>query len=197
MEKNPTNMEMRKMNHKLFEDELICLANIEPDICAEIESKWSHNNEYLRMLGAEPSPPLSAAQLKNLYKSIEKKAEESTRLFNFTIRKREDNCLVGFIRIELMDWNHRTASLQLGIGNAADRGQGYVTQALKLMLRYAFTELNLQRATLNAYNPRTVRSYEKADFVVQGRERKALHRDRNYWDIMFMGVLQEEWEIHR
>ena len=148
------------MNHKLFEDELICLANIEPDIDAEIESKWSHDTEYLQMLGAEPSRPLSAAQLKKRYESIEKKAEGSTRLFYFTIRKREDNCLVGFIRIEHMDWNHRTASLQLGIGNAADRGQGFGTQTLKLMLRYAFTELNLQRVTLNAfeYNPDAVRS---------------------------------------
>ena len=142
----------KKLNPKLFEDELICLANIEPDIDAEIESKWSHDAEYLRMPAAESSHPLSTAQLNKRCKSLEKKAEDSTRLFYFTIRKRQDNCLVGFIRIELMDWNHRTASLQLGIGNAADRGQGFGTQALKLMLRYAFTELNLHRVTLMSLN---------------------------------------------
>ena len=81
------------------------------------------------MLAAELSRPLSAAQLKVRYERIEKRAEESTRLFYFTIRRREDDRLVGFIRIELLDWNHRTASLQLGIGAAADRSQGYGTQA--------------------------------------------------------------------
>jgi RimJ/RimL family protein N-acetyltransferase len=154
------------MNHKVFEDEMICLANIEPDIDAEIESKWSHNAEYLRMPEAEPSHPLSTVQLNKRCESLEKKTEDRTRLFYFTIRKRQDHCLVGFIRIKLMDWNHRTASLQLGIGNAADRNQGFGTQPLKLLLRYAFTELNL-------------------------------HRDGNYWDIIFMGVLREEWEIYR
>ena len=151
------------------------------------------------MPAAESSHPLSTAQLNKRCKSLEKKAEDSTRLFYFTIRKRQDNCLVGFIRIELMDWNHRTASLQLGIGNAADRGQGFGTQALNLMLHYAFDELNLHRVTLDAfeYNPRAVRSYEKAGFVVEGHERKTLHRDGNYWDVIFMGVLREEWEIHR
>ena len=187
------------MNHKVFEDEMICLANIEPDIDAEIESKWSHDTEYLRMNAAESSHPLSTAQLNKRCKSLEKKTEDRTRLFYFTIRKQEDNYLVVFIRIELMDWNHRTASLQHGIGNAADRGQGFGTQALNLMLHYAFTELNLHRVTLDVfeYNPRAVRSPEKAGFVVEGHERKTLHRDGNYWDVIFMGVLREEWEIHR
>jgi RimJ/RimL family protein N-acetyltransferase len=174
MEKNPTNMEMRKMNHKLFEDELICLANIESDIAAEIESKWSHDTEYLRMLGAELSRPLSTAQLKKHYERIEKKAEESASLFYLTMRKPEDDRLVGFIRRELFDWNHQAASLQLGIRDAADRGQEYSTQALRLMLRYAFDELNLQRVTLDIfeYNPREIQSYEKVGFVVEGSERK-------------------------
>jgi len=120
-------------------------------------------------------------------------------LFYFTIRKREDDRLVGFICISVLDWSHRTASLQLDLGDSADRGQGFGTQVLKLMLRYAFTELNLHRVTLDAfeYNPRAVRSYEKAGFVVEGHERKTLHRDGNYWDVIFMGVLREEWEIHR
>jgi len=39
MDEKLANMEKEKMNHKLFEDELICLANIEPDKDAEIESK--------------------------------------------------------------------------------------------------------------------------------------------------------------
>lgn len=183
------------MNHKLFEDELICLANIESDIDAEIESKLSHEPENQRMFGSKLSRPLSTAQVQKRYENIEKKAEESAILFYITIRKREVDRLVGFIRIEFFNWNHQAASLQLRIGDAADRGQGYGTQALKLMLRYAFDELNLQRVTLDIfeYNPRAIQPYEKAGFLVEGSERKNPHRDGKYWDILYTGVLQEEW----
>jgi RimJ/RimL family protein N-acetyltransferase len=198
MDEDLANMEKGKMNHNLFEDELICLANIEPNIDAEVESKWSHDSEYLRMLGAELSRPLSAAQLKKRYESIEKKAEENARLFYFTIRKREDNRLVGFIRIELWDWNQRAASLQLGIGDAADRGQGYGTQALRLMLRYAFDELNMRRISVRvpAYNTAALHLFEKAGFIVEVRRRQMIQRDGQRWDEICLGLLQEEWKGH-
>jgi RimJ/RimL family protein N-acetyltransferase len=66
---------------------------------------------------------------------------------------------------------------------------------MKIILRYAFTELNLQRVSLNVfeYNPRGVRSYEKAGFSHEGRERGLLLREGKRWDVIFMGILREEW----
>jgi RimJ/RimL family protein N-acetyltransferase len=64
-----------------------------------------------------------------------------------------------------------------------------------MILRYAFMEVNLRRVTLTVfeYNPRAIRSYEKAGFRHEGRLRKLLHRDGNRYDELFMGVLREEW----
>jgi RimJ/RimL family protein N-acetyltransferase len=44
---------------------------------------------------------------------------------------------------------------------------------MKIILRYAFTELNLKRVTLDVfeYNQRGICSYEKAGFVHEGRLR--------------------------
>ncbi len=63
-------------------------------------------------------------------------------------------------------------------------------------LRFAFTELNLRRVTLDVfeYNPRAMRSYEKAGFVVEGRMRGMLKREGKRWDLVFMGILRDEWE---
>jgi len=44
------------------------------------------------------------------------------------------------------------------------------------------------------YNLRALRSYEKAGFVVEGRERQVLHRDGRRWDMIYMGILRKEWE---
>jgi len=43
------------------------------------------------------------------------------------------------------------------------------------------------------YNPRGVRSYEKAGFSHEGRERGLLLREGKRWDVIFMGILREEW----
>jgi RimJ/RimL family protein N-acetyltransferase len=66
---------------------------------------------------------------------------------------------------------------------------------MQVILRYAFQELNLRRVSLDTfeYNPRAIRSYEKAGFVHEGRVRKFLLREGRRWDMLFMGILREEW----
>jgi RimJ/RimL family protein N-acetyltransferase len=66
---------------------------------------------------------------------------------------------------------------------------------MKIILRYAFMEVNLQRVTLNVfeYNPRAVRTYEKTGFRHEGRMRQVLNREGKRWDMLFMGILREEW----
>ena len=67
--------------------------------------------------------------------------------------------------------------------------------AMKVALRYAFTELNLRRVTLTVfeYNPRAIRSYEKTGFQHEGRLRGALLRDGKRWDMFYMGILCDDW----
>jgi RimJ/RimL family protein N-acetyltransferase len=70
---------------------------------------------------------------------------------------------------------------------------------MRVLLRFAFDELNLHRVSLSvyAYNLRAIRSYEKADFQVEGRARQVVHRDGQRADEVFMGVLREDWERRR
>jgi RimJ/RimL family protein N-acetyltransferase len=67
---------------------------------------------------------------------------------------------------------------------------------MRIILRYAFTELNLHRVSLDTfeYNPRAIRSYEKAGFKIEGRVRQLLNREGRRWDVIYMGILREEWE---
>jgi len=65
-----------------------------------------------------------------------------------------------------------------------------------VVLRYGFNELNLRRVTLTVfeYNPRAIRSYEKAGFQHEGRVRQALLRDGKRWDMFYMGILRDDWK---
>jgi RimJ/RimL family protein N-acetyltransferase len=114
----------------------------------------------------------------------------------FAIRALDDNRLLGDIGLEVThNWMGRNAFVGLGIGKREDWGKGYGTDAMKIALRFAFTELNLERVTLNVfeYNPRAIRSYEKAGFKHEGRMRGSLLKDGKRWDMLFMGILREEW----
>jgi len=66
---------------------------------------------------------------------------------------------------------------------------------MKVILRYAFTEINMNRVTLNVFefNPRAIRAYEKAGFRHEGRMRKVLNKEGKRWDMLYMSILREEW----
>jgi RimJ/RimL family protein N-acetyltransferase len=85
--------------------------------------------------------------------------------------------------------------LGIGILRREYWGRGYGSEAVSLMLRFGFTELNLRRISLSVfeYNTRAVRAYEKAGFQQEGRLRQALQRDGRRWDELFMGILREDW----
>jgi RimJ/RimL family protein N-acetyltransferase len=113
----------------------------------------------------------------------------------FMIRIREDDHTIGFIGLDGIRWNHGDAYVGIGIGEREFRGKGYGTDTMRVLLNYAFTELNLHRVSLNvfAYNPMAIRSYEKAGFVIEGKQREYLNREGKRWDMVFMGILKEDW----
>ena len=185
-----------KISESLFVAENICLAPIDHEKDAEIESRWTHDAEYMRLISLEPALPLSAAQLKKRYEKIEKDQDEKKNLFYFTVRMRPDDRLVGFARLYWIEWSNAGGFVQLGIGDPNDRRHGYGTQVLRLLLRYAFDELNLYRLTavIPEYNPLALHLFSNAGFVEEVRRRKALNRDGRRWDLLHLGILHEEWD---
>lgn len=185
----------------LYEGKRICLAPIDAEKDAVVESRWTHDADYLRMLDSEPARPVSVAKLKKRYEAIEKKMDESKNMVYFTIRLKPpegsaEERLIGFVKLSWIEWTNGNAMLSLGIGDRQDRGCGYGTEALYLILRYAFRELNLYRlsATVPSYNDAAIRLFEKNGFVEEVRRREAVYRDGQRWDLVHFGLLAEEWE---
>ncbi len=184
------------IEQSLFEAGPICLGPIDHEKDPQVEARWTNDAAYLRMLGPDPALPLSAAQVKKRYEKIEKDQDESHNLFYFAIRSRADDRLIGFAKLHWIEWSNGVGNLSLGIGEASDRRQGYGTQALNLLLRYAFAELNLFRlsALIPEYNEPALGLFRKAGFVEEVRRREALMRDGRRWDMLHLGMLREEWE---
>ncbi len=129
-----------EINDQLFTAQHIYLAAIDHIKDPEVETRWTHDAEYMRMLYPEPMRPLSQAQLKKKYEAIEKEQDQHN-LFYFTIHDRQDERLLGFIRLFWVDWTNGNGNVQLGIGEPGDRRRGCGSEALHMLMTYAFSEL--------------------------------------------------------
>ena len=179
------------MNSNLFHGELVRLTAEDPEILAKFCSQWSADSEYSRLLDWDPARRFS---VKSSQKWFEKDYEkENANLF--AIRTLDGDQIIGEIGLDGIRWTHGDCFVGIGLGEREFWGKGYGTDAMKIILRYAFTELNLHRVTLDVfeYNPRGVRSYEKAGFVHEGRQRGMLLREGRRWDVLYMGILREDW----
>lgn len=177
----------------LFRGELVRLCAENTDIVAESFLRWSRDSEYWRLLAVEPATPHTLKQIKEF---IEKELfSQQSSIFLFMIRSLEDDRIIGEIGLEGVEWNHGDAFVGISIGEREYWDKGYGTDAMRVLLGYAFNELNLHRVSLTVfeYNPRAMRSYQKAGFVMEGRERSVISRDGKRYDLLFMGILREEW----
>jgi RimJ/RimL family protein N-acetyltransferase len=121
--------------------------------------------------------------------------EQSVNQYWFSLRKLDDDALIGEIDLYVYNWFSRDTFVAIGIGERDFWDKGYGTDAMKVILRYAFAEINMKRVTLGVfeYNPRAIRSYEKTGFRHEGRIRGLLNKEGKRWDLLSMSILREEW----
>ena len=186
---------MLDIQTQLFEAKDVRFGPIDHETHPEIESKWTHDADFMRLMELKPVRPLSPAMVKKQYETIEKEMDENKNLFYFTIRTRENDRFIGNALVEWVDWANGNGFIRLGIGAVEDRRKGYGSQALSMLLRYAFAELNLYRVTavVPAYNEGAIRLFQKFGFMEEVRRRKAIHRDGEFWDLVSFGLLNAEW----
>jgi RimJ/RimL family protein N-acetyltransferase len=74
------------------------------------------------------------------------------------------------------------------------RGRGIGTAAIVALVEFGFVRRNLRRIHLQAIasNVGAIRAYEKAGFVVEGRQREHAWVRGAYEDIVLMGILRSE-----
>lgn len=177
----------------LLTGELVKLAAVDYEELGKAYAVWNRDSEFKRLVDTHARIHSAKAGADFFKEMVENMKPES---HYFTIRALTDNRLLGDIELNVINgWLGRDAYVGIGLGAREDWGKGYGTDAMKIMLRFAFAEVNLRRVTLNTfeYNPRAIRSYEKAGFKREGIMRGALLKDGRRWDMIYMGILREEW----
>src|SRR5579875_358814 len=155
---------------------------------AEVLAVFEQDGEFLRLYDAEVARAHTADEIRSLLQG-----RTPPRDFVFSLHG-PDHTLLGLGGIDGILPFQGVGDLSVALGRPY-WGQGYGREALTLLLRFAFMELNLRRVgiTVFDYNPRAIRLYERAGFVREGARRAYVVRDGKAHDMLLYGMLREEF----
>jgi diamine N-acetyltransferase len=135
-------------------------------------ARWENNLRTADLGGGDPRPlseETVAAEWGPLLRG------ERADWLGFAIYAQPDLRLIGHANVRDFGNSHGTAEIGITLGDAGERGQGVGSEAVRLLLDYAFQHLNVWNVWLDtsSYNPAAIRAYEKAGFREIGRRRGA------------------------
>lgn len=184
-------MEGLMLGNKLITGEKVHFDAISRDELPLI-TEWFSDTETLGFIREEAVYPQSEKETEEWYEKI----RDSRDSYHFLIRLNEDNRAIGIVNLKRLNFKSRWAIFGIIIGEKDCWNKGYGTEATRLMVRYGFWELNLNRIELAvvAFNERAIHSYEKLGFQREVVKRQALYRGGEYHDTIIMGLLCDEWE---
>lgn len=101
---------------------------------------------------------------------------------------------VGTCGLERVDLKNGSCTLGLFLGDPAERGRGVGSEAMQLLLAFAFDELRLHRVELEVFedNQRARRVYERLGFLEEGRRRESLWKGGRWLTPVVMSLLDHE-----
>lgn len=167
--------------------EKICLAPLLQGDAGLIYN-WHNTVEIMHLDGIYR--PISQARFDDWFNTIGK---DPSRVV-FSIRRRSDMNLVGYVQAANIHGVNRCADIGIMIGDKANRGQGYGTEALGLLVGFCWHELNLQRLALMVIgdNPRAIAAYRHVGFEVEGVTRRAVYTNGGFVNCTLMAILRPE-----
>lgn len=167
--------------------ERVALGPLRRDLLPDYQ-RWLNDFALAPMLGN--AVPLTVEQTVAWY---ERQATGDAVVF--TLYERAMWRAIGTTTLYDIHHQYGRAGFGITIGEAASRGQGYGTEATRLVLDWAFTVLGLHNVmlTVNAYNVAGLRAYEKAGFREFGRRRECRPHDGQRWDMVYMDCLASEF----
>lgn len=106
---------------------------------------------------------------------------------------------IGNCAMMQINWINRSGGLGIFIGEKTFWNRGYGTEAMRLLVKFGFESLNLNRIWLDVFesNPRAIRVYEKVGFTKEGCKRQEVFKDGQYHDLYFMSILRSEYEAQK
>lgn len=150
--------------------------------------QWFNDPVVLEYFGQYA--PLSLAEEEQWYEQMLQDQKQR----NFAIEYQGQHIGgAGFCNI---DWRNQSSEVGLLIGTTELWDHGLGREVLKVLLDFGFYQMNLHRIHLRVYaeHRRAVHLYETLGFQHEGRWRDAEFRHGRFQDMLWMGILRDEWD---
>ena len=176
-----------KIYKPFLEDKHIYLREVSLSDASDDYYRWMNDPETIRYLESRFTP----VSIPMLQSYIRQEAENPDSIFMAIVTKDKDRH-IGNFKIHRIDMYHRIAELSLMIGAKEYRGKGYGTEAIRMVVNYAFKTLNLRKLTANVYanNTGSIKAFKKANFFEEGRKKKHRFFNGTYVDELMLAVIQ-------
>ncbi|WP_204194274.1 GNAT family protein [Staphylococcus sp. GDY8P47P] len=147
---------------------------------------WIKNEKLRYLIGTVY--PITELEHENWFQN--RMLEKDNRMFVIDLDNEKSIGIVGF---KNLDWVNRNSELFIYIGDEEYWGKGYGTQALELIIKFAFNNLNLHMLYLEvfSYNKNATKTYERLGFKQDGILRQSKFQDGKYYDKIIMSKINE------
>lgn len=108
----------------------------------------------------------------------------------------EENLYIGNVYLTNIDYISRKAHSHILIGNHDFWNDGYGTEAMRLLLDYAFNHKNLRRieALVLEDNIASQKMHEKLGYKREGLLRESVYKDGRYKNQIYYALLKSEYQ---
>ena len=175
-----------------LENEKIGLRPLEEQDVEGNYSKWLNDKEVCKYNSHHRYP-----SSKDELKSYIQRTKGNSSLLVFAIEDKKEKKHIGNISLQNIDFINRCAEIAFLIGEKDYWKKGYAKTAAILLINHGFEQLGLLRIYFgtSSENMGMQGLGERLGFQKEGRRRKALYKNNQFWDIVEYGLLKEEWTI--
>ena len=156
------------------------------------------NNEQIeKILSFRNDPELGLYIGRNFPLTKEKVLEDifaKDKVF-LGITQKDSDELIGFITLRRINMINGTGKLTVFIGSEGNLSKGIGSEALSLILDYAFKTLNLRKvnADIFSFNERSIKCFKKLGFKEQGILKNEYFINGEYHDDVLLYIFRNEW----
>lgn len=121
---------------------------------------------------------------------------DQSQYFVYSICDIETDAVIGLANLDGINYVNGNTEIGIAITDASRRGGGYAREALSLLIDYCFDELRLHRVfcRVMADNAPSLRLFDRLGFTEEGRQREQVRREGSFVDMLFFGLLANEWK---
>ncbi len=175
----------------MFIGKKVKLSNFRPED-GEIFSCAQWDEDYLDTISDGVLHPYTA----NDWTKVFEEGSNSNENIEFIIRNIEDDQPIGFISLNDIDFRNRKCEMGVGIMSYQSRGKGYGSEAISLVLEYAFNQLNIRKIILEVleHNEQGIHVYEKLGFKREAEFKEEFFREGIWRSVYRYRLFQNDWK---